>query len=96
MAAARSSAATSGSEAAMVSAEGTTIAPGRDHRAEMDVVDLAQSRQRHIDRQAVAQRIGVLAERHERRPSAVPQAAIQAPIRSAACSRTSARARSSG
>ena len=38
----------------------------RDHRAEVDVVDLAQSRQRHIDRQAVGQRIGVLAEGHER------------------------------
>ena len=52
----------------MVSAAGTTIAPGRDHRAEMDVVDLAQSRQRHVDRDAVGQPVGVLAERQQRPP----------------------------
>ena len=68
MAAAISSAATSGNEAAMVSADGTTIAPGVIIDAEMDVVDLAQSRQRHVDRDAVGQRVGVLAEGQQRPP----------------------------
>ncbi len=34
----------------------------------MDVVDLAQARQRHIDGNAIGQRVGVLAERQQRPP----------------------------
>ncbi len=51
----------------MVSAEGTHDR-ARDHRAEMDVVTISLIAPAPLDRQAVAKRIGVPAERHQRPP----------------------------
>ena len=80
----------------MVSADGTTIAPGVIIAPRwMSSISLNRASATLIARRS-ASASASLRNAMSARPSAVPQAAIQAPIVSAACSRTSARARSSG
>jgi hypothetical protein len=96
MAAAISSSATSGKEAAMVSAEGNTIAPGVIIAPRcMSSISLKRASATLIARLSPSASAS-LRNPMSARPSAVPHAAIQAPIKSAACNRTSAQARSSG
>jgi hypothetical protein len=96
MAAATSSAATSGNEAAMVSAEGTTTAPGVIIAPRwMSSISLNRTSATLIATRS-ASASASLRKAMSARPSSVPQAAIQAPIVSAAWRRASASARPSG
>ena len=77
----------------MVSAAGTTIAPGVVIDARwMSSISLNRASATLIATRS-ANPSASLRKASNVRPSAVPQAAIQAPMTSAVCSRTSARAR---